>query len=407
MHILFISTRSPYPLNGGHPLRTFHLLREAARRHYVSFLTFIQHEEEWEGLSVLREFCEEVTALSIPADGGKMPLAAGLAANLVSPLPYVAQKYDTRAMRAAVARVLAGSPVDLFHLDMLPLAVYARDAGERPVVLVDHNVEYILLERRAKTESGLPRRFWDAQARRLKRFEADAVCRATRTIAVSDVDADLLRRLAPGAEVRTVPNGVDLDFFQPAPEPPDPEELVFVGAMTHYPNADSVRFFVEAIWPRIRAVRPRANLTIIGAHPPESVRALGKQAGITVAGQVPDIRPYVHKASVYIVPLRVGGGTRLKILDAMAMGKAIVSTAVGCEGLEVTDGQDILVADTPEDFAARTLELMADAGRRTTLGAVARATVESRYGWARLGEMQEAVHQEARAVVRAASQIES
>lgn len=401
MHILFLSTRSPYPLNGGHPLRTFHLLREAARRHSVSFLTFIQHEEEWEGLSVLREFCDDVVALPIPADAGRLPLAAGLAANALSPLPFVAQKYDTRAMRRAVARARDIGPVDLMHLDMLPLAVYDGDSGPAPVVLVDHNVEFILLERRAKTERGLARRFWTTQARRLKRFEAAAVERATRAIAVSDVDAGILRRLAPGAEVRTVPNGVDLGFFAPAEEPDDADELVFVGAMTHYPNVDSVKYFVESIWPRIRAARPAARLTIIGVHPPDDVLALGKTPGITVTGRVPDIRPYVHKAAVYVVPLRVGGGTRLKILDAMAMGKAIVSTSVGCEGLEVADGRDILVADTPEDFAARTLALMGDAGRRGTLGAAARATVESRYAWERLGEMQEAVYQEAREAWRA------
>lgn len=401
MHVLFLSTRSPYPLTGGHALRTFHLLREAARRHYVSFLTFVQHEEEWDGLAVLREFCEDVVALPVPSDRSRLALGAGLLANVPSSQPFVARKYDTRAMRRAVAQMCDAAPVDLMHLDMLPLAAYMNQAGSAPTVLVDHNVEYILLERRAKTERGLARRFWTTQAERLRRFEAAAVQRATRVIAVSDVDADILRRMAPGAEVRTVPNGVDLEYFQPSTGGEDPDELVFVGAMTHYPNVDSVRYFAEAIWPRIRAARPAARLTIIGVHPPESVRALENEPGITVTGRVPDIRPYVHKAAVYVVPLRVGGGTRLKILDAMAMGKAIVSTSVGCEGLEVTDGHDILTADTPEDFAARALAVMDDEARRASLGAAARTTVQARYGWERLGEMQEAVYQEARAARRA------
>ncbi|HEY3266703.1 MAG TPA: glycosyltransferase [Armatimonadota bacterium] len=401
MHVLFVSTRSPYPLNGGHPLRTYHTLREAAKRHYVSFLTFIQHEDEWDGLSVLEEFCEDVVALPVPADERKAALGAGLVGNIASRRPFVAQKYETHAMRHAIRQVVETSPVDLLHLDMLPLSVYRRDAGLVPVVQVDHNVEYILLERRAKTEGGLARMFWAQQARRLKRFEAEAIGAATRTIAVSDIDAAILRELAPGAEVRTVPNGVDVDFFEPADQPPEPDELVFVGAMTHYPNVDSVRFFVDEIWPRIRAVRPNAHFTVIGPHPPESVLAYGRLPGVTVAGLVPDIRPFVAKAAVYVVPLRVGGGTRLKILDAMAMGKAIVSTAVGCEGLEVTDGADIAVEDTPDAFAARVLGFMADATARDSMGRAARATAERLYGWPRLGEMQEAVYQEARAAWRA------
>lgn len=397
MHVLFVSTRSPYPLNGGHALRTYHTLREAARRHYVSFLTFVQHEEEWDGLHVLQEFCEDVVALPIPSDG-KVGTAAALAGNILSSKPFVAGKYNTRAMRRAIEAVREFSSVDLFHLDMLPLSVYAGQAGSAAVVQVDHNVEYNLLERRAGAERGMGRRFWGEQARRLKAFEAAALRQADRTIAVSEIDATILRDLAPGAEVRTVPNGVDTEFFQPAPEAPDADNLVFVGAMTHFPNVDSVRFFLDDIWPRVRAARPNSRFTIIGAHPPESILAAGLMPGVRVEGQVPDIRPFVGKAAVYVVPLRVGGGTRLKILDAMAMGKAIVSTSVGCEGLDVTDGVNIAIADSPGDFAARILGLMEDPSTREQMGREARATVESKYGWERLGAIQDAVYQEAHAV---------
>lgn len=398
MHVLFLSTRSPWPLNGGHPLRTYHLLREAAKRHRVSFLTFVQHEEEWEGLAVLEEFCDSVTALPVPSDRSRAALAASLMRNVASSLPFVAEKYDSAEMRAAIARVAEHAPVDLLHLDMLPLSVYNGAAGNPPTVLVDHNVEYILLERRAKTQRGAAKAFWAAQAARLKRFEAAAVRAATRTIAVSDVDAEILRGLVPGAEVRVVPNGVDGAFFQPGDEPDDSDNLVFVGAMTHYPNVDSVKHFVEDIWPRVRAARPAARLTVVGAHPPAAIRGYNGRDGVEVAGQVPDIRPYVQKAAVYVVPLRVGGGTRLKILDAMAMGKAIVSTPVGCEGLEVSDGENIAVAASPEDFAHRTLALMDDAAARAAMGQAARRTVLDRYGWSRLGDLQEAVYQEAVAV---------
>lgn len=367
----------------------------------MSFLTFIQHDEEWDGLPVLREFCEDVVAFPIPGSG-KMATAASLAANVLSHKPYVATKYDTRAMRNEIARVQDSRVVDLMHLDMLPLSVYSGAADGAPVVQVDHNVEYILLERRAANQKGISKRFWSVQAARLKRFETAAVERATRTIAVSDLDAEVLRQLAPRSEIRTVPNGVDTEYFQPVAEAANAEELVFVGAMTYYPNVDSVKYFVEDIWPLIRAVRPNARFTVIGAHPPESIKAYGLAPGINVVGQVPDIRPYVGNAAVYVVPLRVGGGTRLKILDAMAMGKAIVSTSVGCEGLEVSNGRDIAVADTPNAFAERVLSLMNDAATRARMGTAARATVQAAYGWERLGAMQEAVYREACDAVRQA-----
>ena len=402
MHVLFLSTRSPYPINGGHPQRTFHLLQEAARRHYVSFVTFIQHPEEWDGLDKIKEFCQEVYAFEAPSDSSKFALGAGLVANTISSRPFVAQKYDTMAFRRTIRRVREDHGIDLLHLDMLPLVAYANEAPNKAKVLVHHNVEHVLLQRRADTEKGLARRFWLEQARRLKNYEAEAVRKVTRSIAVSDVDAEILTQLAPGCQVRTVPNGVNTEYFTPMDVPVDPLEILYVGAMTHHPNVDAVRYFCEKSWPIIRAAKPNAKFTIVGAHPPPDLKALEERyGGVTVVGQVPDIRPYVARASVYVVPLRIGGGTRLKILDAMAMGKAVVTTSIGCEGLEVTDGRDIIIADTPELFAGWVLDVMKNPEMQQAIGVSARATVERLYTWKRLGELQEMVYQEAKAEIKA------
>ena len=400
MHVLFLSTRSPLPMNGGHPLRTFHTLQEAAKRHYVTFVTFIQHPEEWDGRDHIREMCDNVLAFEAPADASRFALGTGLLRNIASNKPFVARKYDVQKVRSAIRHIKNQEIVDLYHFDMLPLSVYASEAVGKPTVLVHHNVEYKLLERRSAVETGFARTFWTQQARRLKKFEAESLERVTRSIAVSDMDAALPQDLSPLAHVHTVPNGVDTKYFQPGIGDPDPHEVVFVGSMTHQPNVDSVQYFCSDIWPLVRQGNPNARFSVVGAYPPDSVKALGSIDGVSIIGQVPDIRPYVHSAAVYVVPLRIGGGTRLKILDAMAMSKAIVSTSIGCEGLEVANGLDIVIADTPEEFARRILELLRDPERRESLGVAARGTVEARYTWDRIGELQEAVYQSARAAVQ-------
>jgi len=292
-------------------------------------------------------------------------------------------KYRDPRLHALLRRLAAAHHYDLVHLDMLHLADCTALFPGTPVVLGEHNVEAVILERRADNERRpLVRAYLRYQAARLRRYEARACQRADRVLAVSDPDARLLESMSGRDDVVTVPNGVDTTFFTPLADRRPAREMVFVGGFTWFPNEDAIRHFVADILPLVRQRHPDVTLTVVGKQPDTpAVRALAAQAGVRLTGQVEDIRPRVQGAAVYVVPLRIGGGTRLKILDALAMGSAIVSTRIGCEGIEVTDGQDILMADSPQDFADAVCRVLDDATLRERLGRAGRALVERRYDW--------------------------
>lgn len=384
MKILVVTTKSPYPLFEGRALRTYNLIRQATLTHEVHLLSFVQTPEDLAGLEHMRTLCPVVESEKLYFDGSRWPLVRDAARELFSRAPLPVVKYRTAAMRARMGRLLAEHAYDLVHLDMLHLADYQDLCGDVPVVLGEHNVEHVILQRRADTETRLLQRtYLRYQAAKLKRYEAQACRRAHHVVSVSDLDTAQLQALAPGAPVTTVPNGVDTSFFCAQGTPRQPDQLVFVGGFTWFPNLDAIRHFCEDILPRLLQARPSVRLTVIG-HSPDSpaVRELAAHPQVTLTGLVDDIRPYVDAAAAYIVPLRIGGGTRLKILDALAMSKAIVSTSVGCEGLAVTDGQNILVADGPEAFAEAVLQVLREPTLARSLGQQGRALVEQRYDWA-------------------------
>jgi glycosyltransferase involved in cell wall biosynthesis len=215
-------------------------------------------------------------------------------------------------------------------------------------------------------------------------------------VAVSEVDRDALLRLDPALDVTVVPNGVDLEFNRPGAVPPQPEmgarALVFTGKMDYRPNIDAVTWFADAVFPIIRQSAPAARFFIVGQQPHPRVAALAERPGVIVTGRVPDTRPYIAGASVYIIPLRIGGGTRLKVLEAMAMGQAIVSTRLGCDGFPFTDGAEVAFGDTPAEFAQQVLDLFADRARAEEMGRRARAFVEAHYGWDALVPRLEALY---------------
>jgi glycosyltransferase involved in cell wall biosynthesis len=268
------------------------------------------------------------------------------------------------------------------------------------LVFDDHNAEYVLQQRAFETDVRLPGRWVGAlysliQWQKLRRYEACACRVADRVIAVSEADADALRRLVPGLPVTVVPNGVDLDYYSATSnlQPPTSNfELVFTGKMDFRPNVDAVVWFCGQVLPRIWRIAPEVRFVIAGRDPSRRVQALAADQRIAVTGYVADVRPYIAGAGVYVVPLRVGGGTRLKVLEAMAMGKAIVSTRLGCEGIAATDGQELVVADTADDFARQVLTLLADPARRRTLGTAARRLVEQRHQWGAIVSQLEAAY---------------
>ena len=219
----------------------------------------------------------------------------------------------------------------------------------------------------------------------MRRYEARACRQARLTVAVSEADRTLLAANAPGADIRAIPTGVDASYFHPNGTAEKPARLVFTGSMDWYPNEDAIIHFMEAILPRLRRRIPGLTIAVVGRNPSERLKALGAAKGVQITGTVDDVRPYVAEAAVYVVPLRIGGGTRLKIFEALAMGKAVVSTSVGAEGLPMTPGQHFLQADSPEDFAKAVLALLEDVPRRRAIGEAGRRLVEARYSWAQVG----------------------
>lgn len=382
--ILAVTSRLPFPPREGHQLRSWHLLKAMAARHEVTLLSFIRDDDDLDAVPAMREVLAGVETFPLPAARSRLALGGALARGLLSGEPLVAAKYASRALRSRIA-VLARD-ADLVHFDMLPLMRHADavPAGV-PVAYNAHNVEHALLASRAGIRGDGARAALESvvlrsQVARLREFERRACARADVVVACSPDDAAALRELAPGARVEVVANGVDLDGNRPALQAADGEGMVFVGQMGWFPNRDGVDWFLRDVLPRITNQRPRARFVLVG-KPGDLAVPADVADRVTLAGFVPDLRPLVHDAAVYVVPLRAGSGTRLKVLEAMALGKAIVTTSIGSEGIALRHGDSALYADDADAFAAAVLTLFDDAALRARLGASARATAERLYGW--------------------------
>jgi glycosyltransferase involved in cell wall biosynthesis len=261
--------------------------------------------------------------------------------------------------------------------------------GSAPVVLFEHNVEYQIWQRLAALE----RRPWirpilELEWRKLRAREADACRRADLTIAVSADDRRRLERLAPGINAASIPTGVDTCYFTPQPHLQRPAHLVFSGSMDWHPNEDAVLYFMESILPAIRAQVPETTFTVVGRNPTDRLReAADRIGGVTVTGTVNDVRPFIAEGAVYVVPLRAGGGTRLKIFEAFAMARPVVSTTVGAEGLGIEPGLHYTRVDEPREFASAVVSLLRDPARRAQLGGAGRHLVETCYSWPTIGRV--------------------
>jgi glycosyltransferase involved in cell wall biosynthesis len=394
VNILFISTKSPYPLSDGHSQRTFHLLAEAAKKNNIYFLTFFLSDEERANFKEIEKLCRWAKGFTLPVQHSRLRLIAGLIKNVFSPVPFVAQKYRTSEMAREISLVLSREKIDVVHLDMLPLMNYYPEVKKYPLVMVDHNVESSLLLRQiTHTGNIFVKMFWKIQYRKLYNFEKEQLGKAKCSVAVSEMDREDLLRMNPSARVTCVPNGVNVRYFMPGPIAAEKNKLIFVGGLNWFPNLDGMTYFCERIYPLIVDKIGPVETVIIGkANKQFKYASIVKQVGF-----VDDIRPYVRETKVYIVPLRVGGGTRLKILDALAMGKAIVSTAIGCEGLQVEHDRHLVIADEPQLFANAVVDLFANEQKRGELGRAGRQLAEKKYDWEILGEEMQHVYEESKA----------
>lgn len=377
MHVLLVTSKPP-DLSSGGGLRTFHLLRHLARRHDVTLLTGI-NESERDCVLTIKPYCRAVVTVPIPET--RRPLHVHIA-NLFSPTPYYRAIMSSTALEAQFFMLIERQRFDVVQLENLRTAYVALRARGVKRILDLHNVDSILFQRLVRhTPPGVRRALLWSDALKLPAYQRWIIPQFSECLAVSDKDAEALRRLVPGVRVSVIPNGVDPEEFSPQPVVPEPYSLVFIGSFTYHPNVDAMVSFCRDVLPRIRAAIPEARLSIVGRHPSPEVKALERLRGVDVTGRVPDVRPHLSRAAVVIVPLHVGSGTRLKILEAMAMGKPVVSTSIGAEGLDVRPGHDLEVADGVASFADTTVALLRDAERRAHLGINARRTVTQKYAW--------------------------
>ncbi len=388
--LLFLCQTLPYPPDSGVQIRTYNILRLLARTFDVTALCFYR----WKGGAVQRDPDASVAALRrlvdieafrIPQEHSRVRFAWDHLRSLAHRRVYTAFVYESRDFRARLLEVLRSFSFDLVHVDSLDLAGYLPLVRPTPVVCVHHNVESLLLRRRARAERTPWRRAYVAYQAALTEREERFWCeRVAVNVTVSDQDRSALQRLAPAGKFTLVPNGVDVSMFRPARGRED--GIVFVGGNTWFPNRDALAYFCEAILPPLRAAGEAAPVRWIGWASQEDRQRYAAHQGVELTGYVKDIRPYVEGAACYVVPLRVGSGTRVKILYAWAMGKAVVSTSIGSEGLAAVDGENILIRDAPGQFAEAVRAVLHDKELRRRLGENGRATVEERYSWEVIGQ---------------------
>jgi glycosyltransferase involved in cell wall biosynthesis len=401
--VLVVDEALPHPPDSGKRIRTFELLRRLAREFEVALV----HPERGDApaASAAAVAAAGIRAVPVPLPPIRKAgprFAWDLLRNLATSRPYMAMAHASRRVRRAVAEEAAARPPDLVHVEWTPLVVNVP-AGLGPVCVAAHNVEADLWERTVAAQRTAARRAYArVQAGKVARFERAALAAADAVLAVSEGDAARIRSFAPGPRVTVVRNGVDARAFAPDPAAARrPDEVLFVGSLDWRPNQDAVLWFLETAWPRVRAARPSAVLRVVGRAPPPSfVAAVAAAPGASVEASVPDVRPFVSRAAVAVVPLRVGGGSRLKICEALAMGTPVVSTTVGAEGLEIGDGAAI--ADGAEALADAVLSALADPAAAAARAARGRARVLAAHDWDAIAPVQAAAWREAAAAGRRA-----
>jgi glycosyltransferase involved in cell wall biosynthesis len=372
-------------------IRSFHVLRLLARAFDVTALCFsrskggaVSQADLAQRLAVLGEFAA-VEAFAVPQEQSAWRLAWDHLRSVALNRVYATFAFESPNLIARIAHLMRTRRFDLIHVDCIALSRYLPLFDGARVVCVHHNVESVLLRRRAQVERRVWRRAYVRYQSQLMEREERRWCpRCSLNVVVSETDRRELQRIVPGVSCAVVPNGVDTEAFRPSPG--RDEGMVFVGETTWFPNRDALRYFCDAILPRVRASGETAPVRWVGRASDEARRTYRDRHGLELTGYVADVRPYVRDAACYIVPLRVGGGTRLKILDAWAMGKAVVSTSVGCEGLAAEDGKNILIRNDPDAFARAVCAVLHDQALRQRLGAAGRRTVEQHYSWERIGE---------------------
>jgi glycosyltransferase involved in cell wall biosynthesis len=370
-------------MNSGGRLRSLNMLSELARYHEVSVLSTHSRNEDGDALRQQLPQCKRVISLPFEAPKWRNPrFPLVLMRSWLSPLPVDMWKHRVPKLRQTIEELMQSGEIDLCVADFLVTTPNVPMNQGIPVVFFAHNVDHVMWKRLCRASSlAWMRPVLEIEWRKVRRYESKVCRQAALTVAVSPQDRKALEESAPTAVIRAIPTGVDIDYFKPNGASEKPASLVFTGSMDYYPNEDAIRYFMNDVLPIVRREFPHIDVTVVGRDPSQSLREAAKTSGVELTGRVPDVRPYMNEASVYIAPIRVGGGTRLKIYEALAMGKPVVSTTIGAEGLPLTDGEHFLCADKPDTFATAIISLLLDKNRCRELGMAGQSLVREQFAW--------------------------
>ena len=377
-------------MDTGGKIRTGKMLEELSRRTEITLISNVEHPKDDPYVGEIGRLCTRF--VSVPWREPRrhtVRFYLRLFRQSMRSLPVSALNDYSAELKRAVEAELSARPYDLAVCDFVQSSLMFRDVSNVPTLLFQHNVESEIARRHVlRSSSALARLFWRLQWRRMRRFEESACRRFDTVVAVSQGDAEQMCQLYGLSAVQTIPTGVDADYYQSAPDSESRRrELVFCGSMDWLPNQDAMTFFIADVLPIVRAAVPDVRLTIVGRNPSPSLERLVRQtSGVRLTGWVEDTRPYIGDGQVFIVPLRIGGGTRMKIYEGMAMRRAVLSTSIGAEGLDCEGGKHLVIADGAEPFAAETVSLLNDARRRNAIAEAGREHVSRHFSWPRVSD---------------------
>ncbi len=399
MKILWLSHFIPYPPKGGVLQRGYHLLKQTAKYHEVHLLAFNQKDliaplfkDVESGITEannhLSQFCKTVEFMPIPCDESKFKKKSLALKSLFTKYPYTLNWLESKQFEERLNKILTETEFDFIHFDTISLAPFKHLCGSTPCSLDHHNIESHMLYRRASKESNLLKKvYFYQEGKRLERYEKSFCPEFTFNFTCSKIDTQRLLEISPNSKAHTIPNGVDTEYFKPDPSCTKSNRLIFAGTLSWYPNIEAVNFIATEIWPKIKNQFPNIYLDIIGANPPDSIVALAKNdPQFNVHGFVDDIRPLLNEAKCYVCPIKDGGGTKLKIVDALSMGMAIVADEIACEGIDVSDKTNVLFASSPQEYLVAIETVFNDSTKQKNLEQEARKLAIKEYSYDMIGK---------------------
>ncbi|HUI28812.1 MAG TPA: glycosyltransferase family 4 protein [Candidatus Acidoferrales bacterium] len=387
MKILQLSPRIPYPLTEGGSIGIFNITRQLSERGALIYFVAVSGNRDTDCPKELSKLCQSV----LVTKASKRYSFAAAARNLFSPVPINVEKYHSRKILKEIISFASDKQIDLIHVDHLHMAYYGLALGKLlmvPVALREHNLELKIMERFSES-SGNPayRAYAKSQMKKFLKYEPSICAQMDKCVMITEQDRDRLLSMRRDVDAVVIPAGVDTDFFKPADSIGDENTIIYVGGLDWLPNIDGLKWFVDEVMPIITESKRNVRLIIYGKGDPRSVDRLGNGKNVIVEGYIHDVRQAFMKGRVMVVPLLAGSGIRIRILEAMAAGKPIVTTSIGSEGIKIEPGKNIMIADTANQFAEKVLLLLNDENLCRTVSKEAGSFVSSEYSWHRIGDM--------------------